>query len=66
MKNERKELKRENKAFKEENTWVSLIVSKHRMEMKIKLDALQVSRERLEVEQKRLIADIPSAFKLNP
>ena len=63
---ERRELRKENKAFKEENTRMSLIVSKYHTEMKTKLDALQASRDRLEVKQKRLIVDNVSASNSKP
>ena len=65
-KEKKKELKKENIEFKEENRRVSLIVSKYQTEMKKKLDALQAFGEPLEVEQKSLVANIPSASNLKP
>ena len=59
-------LRKENKAFKENNIRVSLIVSTYQMEMKTKLDALQASGEWLEVEQKRLVVNILSASNPKP
>ena len=60
LKEERRELKRENKAFREEHTRLCLIVSKYQTDMRTQLGALQASGERLEAEQKRLVSNVPS------
>ena len=60
LKAERKELKRENKAFREEHTRLCLIVSKYQTDMRMQLGALQTSGERLEAGQKRLGSNVPS------
>ena len=60
LKEERRELKRENKAFREEHTRLCLIVSKYQTDMRMQLGALQTSGERLGAEQKRLGSNVPS------
>lgn len=66
LRKEKKEYKKENKVLKEENRKASLIISRYQTEMKTKLDALQASGERLEIQHKRLIVDIPSASNSQP
>ena len=66
LKAERRELKRENNAFREEHTRLCLIVSKYQTDMRKQLGALQASGERLEAEQKRLAFDVPSASNPQP
>ena len=66
LKEERRELKRENKAFREEHTRLCLIVSKYQTDMRMQLGALQTSGERLEAEQKRLGSNVPSGSNPQP
>ena len=66
LKEERRELKRENKAFREEHTRLCLIVSKYQTDMRMQLGALQTSGERLGAEQKRLGSNVPSGSNPQP
>ena len=66
LKAERKELNRENKAFREEHTRLCLIVSKYQTDMRMQLGALQSSGERLEAEQKKLDPTAPSVSNPQP
>ena len=66
LKEERRELRRENKAFREEHSRMCLIVNKYQAEMKTKLDALQTFGERLEVEQKMLVSGVPNVSNPQP
>ena len=66
LKDERRELKRENKAFREEHTRLCLIVSKYQTDMRMQLGALQTSGERLGAEQKRLGSNVPSGSNPQP
>ena len=66
LKAERRELKRENKAFREEHTRLCLIVSKYQTDMRMQLGALQTSGERLGAEQKRLGSNVPSGSNPQP
>ena len=66
LKAERKELKRENNAFREEHTRLCLIVSKYQTDMRRQLGALQDSGERLESEQKKLVSSVPSTSNPRP
>ena len=66
LKEERRELKRENKAFREEHTRLCLIVSKYQTDMRMQLGALQTSGERLEAEQKKLGSNVPSGSNPQP
>ena len=66
LKAERRELKRENNAFREEYTRLCLIVSKYQTDMRMQLSALQTSGERLEAEQKKLVSNVPSVSNPQP
>ena len=66
LKEEKRELKRENKAFREEHTRLCLIVSKYQTDMRMQLGALQTSGERLGAEQKRLGSNVPSGSNPQP
>ena len=66
LKEERRELKRENKAFREEHTRLCLIVSKYQTDTRMQLGALQTSGERLEAEQKKLGSNVPSVSNPQP
>ena len=66
LKEERRELRRENKAFREEHTRLCLIISKYQTDMRMQLGALQTSGERLEAEQKRLVSNVPSVSNPQP
>ena len=66
LKEERSELKRENKALKEEHSRLCLMVNKYQKEMKAKLDTLQSSEKRLEVEQRRLVSSAPNVSSAPP
>ena len=50
LKEERRDLKRENRFFKEEHSRMCSMLTKYQTEIEAKLDALQASGERLEVE----------------
>ena len=52
--------------FKEEHSRMCLRLTKCQTEMLAKLDALQTSGERLEVEQERLVSSAPNVSSAHP